>query len=162
MPKILPFLPTATPSLHERSVEVDPTKIGTAEFQTFLDDLIETTAKVDGAGMAAPQVGRNERIFVVHIGKNAGVYINPEVTLLTELTEDSEEGCYSVPGVWGIVKRAKKVHVKALNRHGRKVEIDVKGFSAFIFQHEFDHLNGTLFIEKAFKITQGEEILHKL
>jgi len=161
MPKSLPFLPTKTPSLHTRSAEVQPTVISTPEFQTFIDDLIETMYASDGVGMAAPQCDRHERIFVVNEKQGAGVYINPEVTLLTDTTEESEEGCFSVPGVWGFVKRAKKVHVKALNRHGRIVERDVKGFLAFVFQHEFDHLNGTLFIDKAFKITKGAEKLPK-
>ena len=161
MAKPLPFLPTKTPSLHTRSTEVDSATIGTPEFQAFLDDRTETVFSSDGVGMAAPQVGRHERIFVVNERKGHGVYINPEVTLLTELTEDSEEGCFSVPGVWGFVKRAKKVRVKALNRHGRRVEFDVKGFHAFVFQHEFDHLEGILFIDKAFKIERGADLLKK-
>ncbi len=154
MAKQLPFLPTSTPSLRQRSVEVDPIKIGTAEFQMFLDDLTETMFASDGVGMAAPQVGRNERIFVVNEKNGVGVYANPEVTLLTELTEDSEEGCFSVPGIWGIVKRAKKIRVKALDRHGRRVEFSAKGFLACVFQHEFDHLEGILFIDKAIKLIQ--------
>ena len=162
MSKILSFLPTKTPSLHTRSIEVAKEKIGTPEFQAFLDDMIETMYASDGVGLAAPQVDRHERIFIVNERFGAGIYINPEVTLLSDLTEDSEEGCFSVIGVYGLVKRAKKVHVTALNRHGRRVDSIFKGFPAFIFQHEFDHINGVLFIDKAFKITQGGDALKKL
>lgn len=154
MPKKLPFLPTTDKSLRTRSSEVDPKQIGTPDFQVFLDDLTETMFVADGVGMAAPQVGRHERIFVVNEPRGPGVYINPEVTLLTEPTEDSEEGCFSVPGVWGFVKRAKKIRIKALNRHGRRVEREVKGFHALVMQHEFDHLEGILFIDKAYKFTK--------
>lgn len=155
MPKSLPLTKIPTASLHVRSVEVDPKQIGTTEFQHFLDDLTETMFVEDGVGIAAPQVGRNERIFIVNEKQGARAYINPEITLLTDVTEDSEEGCLSVPGTWGLVKRAKKVHVRALDRHARRVEFDAKGFPAIIFQHEFDHLEGILYIDKAYKILKS-------
>jgi peptide deformylase len=158
MAKSLPLVTLPTPSLRSRSVEVDPKDIGTTEFQSFLDNLIETMFVEDGVGIAAPQVGRNQRIFIVNEKKKgATAYINPEVEIIGDLTEDSEEGCLSVPGVWGMVKRAKKVHVKALDRHGRRVEFDMKAFPAIVFQHEFDHLEGILFIDKAYKILKGKE-----
>jgi peptide deformylase len=156
MPKSLPLVTLPTPSLRERSVEVDPKNIGTAEFQQFLDDLTETMFVEDGVGIASPQVGRNERIFIVNEKSGPKAYINPEVTLLTDTTVESEEGCLSVPGVWGLVPRAKKVHVKALDRHARRVEFDVKGFMAIVFQHEFDHVNGILFVDKATKTVKAE------
>jgi len=157
MAKSLPLVQLPTESLRSRSIEVDPKEIGTSGFQTFLDNLIETMFVEDGVGIAAPQVGRNQRIFIVNEKKGATAYINPEVTINGDLTEDSEEGCLSVPGVWGMVKRAKKAHIKALDRHARRVEFDVKGFPAIVFQHEFDHLEGTLFIDKAYKILKGKE-----
>ena len=151
MPKSLPLVTLPTASLRERSVEVDPKAIGTPEFQLFLDELIETMFVEDGVGIASPQVGRNERIFIVNEKAGPKAYINPTVTPVGNGEQDSEEGCLSVPGVWGMVKRAKKVHVQALDRHARRVDFDAKGFMAVVFQHEFDHLNGVLFIDKAYK-----------
>ncbi len=150
MPKALKLVTLPAASLRERSVEVDPKAIGTPEFQTFLDDLIETMFVEDGVGIAAPQVGRNERIFIVNEKAGPKAYINPEVTPIGELTEASEEGCLSVPGLWGWVKRAKKAQVTALDRHARRVEFDAKGFMAIVFQHEYDHVNGVLFVDRAY------------
>lgn len=152
MPKSLPLVTLPTATLRERSAEVDPTKIGTPAFQAFLDDLIETMFVEDGVGIAASQVGRNERICIVNETTGAKAYINPEITKMSEALQDSEEGCLSVPGTWGIVPRAKKISFKALDRHGRRVEFDAKGFMATVYQHELDHLNGILFVDKATKI----------
>jgi peptide deformylase len=108
----------------------------------------------DGVGSLA--TGRQEHSRLHRQGKRgATAYINPEITLLSEKTVDSEEGCLSVPGVWGIVPRAKKLHFKALDRHGRRVEFDAKGFQAIVLQHETDHLDGVLFIDKATQVTKG-------
>lgn len=157
MPKSLPLVQIPKPSLRERSVEVDPKDIGTPEFQTYLDDLIETMFVEDGVGIASPQVGKNIRVFIVNEKMGAKAYINPEVTPIGELSIESEEGCLSVPGVWGIVPRAKKAKVLALDRHGRRVEFDAKGFMAIVFQHEFDHLNGILFIDKATRTETADQ-----
>jgi len=155
MPLPLVTLPTA--SLRERSREVDPKTIATPDFQTFLDVLIETMFVEDGVGIAAPQVGRNDRIVIVNEKDGPKPYINPEIVKMSEDLQDSEEGCLSVPGVWGIVPRAKKVRFRALDRHGRRIEFDAKGFSATVYQHEVDHLDGILFIERATKIVKGAD-----
>lgn len=160
MAKALPVVTIPTPSLRERSVDVAPEQIGTPEFQVFLDELIETMYVEDGVGIAAPQVGRNERIFIVNETNGPNAYINPTVETLSDLDVESEEGCLSVPGVYGIVKRAKKVRITALNRHGRKTEFTAKGFLAIVFQHEYDHLNGILFIDKAVKTHKTEKSVH--
>ena len=155
MPKALTLITLPTKTLREPSIDVDPDAIGTPEFQTFVDDLIETMIVEDGVGIASPQVGKNIRVFIVNEKSGAKVYINPTISFLSEATIDSEEGCLSVPGMWGVVPRAKKIHVQALDRHARRVEFDAKGFSAIVFQHEYDHLNGVLFIDKATQITKG-------
>ena len=157
MAKSLSLVTIPTPTLRERSVEVDKSKIGTPEFQTFLDNLMETMFVEDGIGIASPQVGRNERIFIVNEKKGPAAYINPTVELLTDLTEESHEGCLSVPKASGIVMRAKKVRVTALNRHGRSVSVTAKGYMATVYQHEFDHIEGILYIDKAVKIIKGGE-----
>lgn len=155
----LTILTNPAPSLRERSVEVDPKTIGTPEFQAYLDAMTEKMHIADGVGLAAPQVGRNERIIIVNGKFGAQAYINPEITKRSDATAIDEEGCLSVPGVWGLVERAKRVSVTALDRHGRRVERDCKGLDAVIFQHEIDHLDGILFIDKVKEYTRGKEKL---
>lgn len=143
-----------TPSLRERSVEVDPKEITTPEFQTYLDTLTHTMLVKDGVGIASPQVGRNIRAIVVQLDQVSECYMNPEITKVSEALIESEEGCLSVPGIYGLVERHKRVTVRALNRHGRRVELDLRNFPAIVFQHEIDHLNGVLFIDKIKPLNQ--------
>lgn len=151
MLSIMPTLPILThpaPTLRERSLEVDPATIGTPDFQALLDILIETMFAADGVGIAAPQVGQNIRVFAVNRHGRGEIFINPRLLKISKATTLVEEGCLSVPEVWGMVERAKKVTVEALNRHGRRVTLDCKGQEAVTFQHETDHLDGILFIDK--------------
>src|SRR5690348_290017 len=123
-----------TPSLRERSRELSVDEITKPEFQAYLDQLTTTMFVADGVGIASPQVGRNIRAIVVNMPQGAECYINPEIVKKSEAQTESEEGCLSVPGKYGIVMRHKKVSVRALNRHGRKVELDLKHLPAIIFQ----------------------------
>jgi peptide deformylase len=154
MSEHLPIVTLPAKTLRERSSEVDVSRIPTADFQHFVDDLITSMYAADGVGIAAPQVGRNERVFIVNEKTGPKAYINPEILKMSEDTQDSEEGCLSVPGTYGLVKRAKKIRFRALNRHGRRVEFDAKGYIATVYQHELDHLNGILFIDRAEKLLQ--------
>ena len=147
-------LPTKT--LRERSVEVDPKEITTPEFQAYLDELIETMFAEDGVGIASPQIGRNIRAIVVNYGKHGpDCYINPVMTKASETKVSSEEGCLSVYNedgttkIWGEVERHRKITVKALNRLGREVTLELRDFPAIVMQHEIDHLDGILFVDKA-------------
>ncbi|MBM3204785.1 peptide deformylase [Candidatus Uhrbacteria bacterium] len=151
---MLTILTDPNPSLRERSRALSVEEITTPEFQKFLDALIVTMMK-DGVGIAAPQVGKNVRAIVVLMPKGPECFINPEITKKSEGMVDSEEGCLSVPGKFGIVSRHKKVTIKAVNRHGRRIEFEAKNFPAIIFQHEIDHLDGILFIDKATKIVKA-------
>jgi peptide deformylase len=101
-----------------------------------------------GVGLAAPQVGRPERFFVIKTddGKPR-VFINPEITRTSEDLVDYEEGCLSIPGVWANVKRPRLVTVQAYNEKGRPFVLDADGLLARVIQHENDHLNGKLFID---------------
>ncbi len=146
---ILNIVTLPNTSLRERSRELDVGEVTTPEFQKYLDDLAETMHVADGVGIASPQVGKNIRAIVVSTKTGPECYINPEIVKKSEATLESEEGCLSVPGKYGIVTRHKKVTIRALNRHGRKVEFEVKQFPAIVFQHEIDHLDGILFIDKA-------------
>ena len=145
---IFPIVTHPAPSLRERSTEVDPADITTPAFQAYLDALARTMLVKDGVGIASPQVGRNIRAIVVLMDGQPTCFINPAITKASEATIESEEGCLSVPGVYGLVDRSKRITLQALNRHGRRVELDLRNFMATVFQHEIDHLDGVLFIDK--------------
>lgn len=158
----LPVLTIPLPSLRERSRELEGHEITTPEFQQFLDALIETMFIEDGIGIAAPQVGKNIRAIIVNLKKEGPTaFMNPVITKTSEATIVGEEGCLSVPGKYGLVRRHKRVTMKALNRHGRTVELEVSGLFAVVFQHEIDHLDGILYIDKAIEVfdkTSGKKI----
>lgn len=144
-----------TPSLRQRSRELSVSEITTSDFQTYLDQLIELMFAANGIGIASPQVGKNIRAVIVSLPEGPTCLINPEIIKRSETLAESEEGCLSVPNCFGIVMRHKRVSVRALNRHGRRVEFDLKNLSAFVVQHEVDHLDGILFIDKAIRLEQG-------
>jgi peptide deformylase len=134
--------------LRGKAEDVSVEEITTPEFQAFADAFCAFMLRSDGVGLAAPQIGLKKRIIAV-LDKNAiTLYANPEIIKASSATQESKEGCLSVPGVYGIVDRPKRVRIRALNRHGRVTEFDVSGFTATVFDHEIDHLNGVLFIDK--------------
>ncbi len=122
----------------------------------LLDNLRDTLeASETGVGLAAPQIGISNRAIVVSYEEEYYELINPEI--VSKEGEDTDtEGCLSVPGVLGEVTRAVKVQVVGLNRQGEEVKIKAEGFLARIFQHEIDHLEGILFIDRAEKIRRVE------
>lgn len=152
MSDVFSIVTLPTPSLRERSLEVTIEEITTPEFQAYLDKLIRTMFVADGVGIASPQVGRNIRAIVVNTGARPECYMNPVITKLSEAMTESEEGCLSVPHKYGLVPRHKKSTIEAINRHGKRVLLELKGFPAIVFQHEVDHLDGILFIDKATKL----------
>lgn len=136
--------------LHKTAKEV--TKI-TPNVQKLMDDMAETMYDAEGVGLAAPQVGILKRIIVIDVGDENGLVamINPEI-----VERDGEqlgpEGCLSIPGLNGDVRRAMTVTVKGLNRDGEEFVVTGSGLLARAFQHEIDHLNGVLFTDVADKI----------
>jgi peptide deformylase len=108
----------------------------------------ETMHAAPGVGLAAPQVGVPRRLFTFDSGEESGAYANPEIVWRSEETQDGEEGCLSIPGVYFPVVRAMSVTVRAQNLEGEHVTHDAEGFLARIFQHEIDHLNGVLFVDR--------------
>lgn len=113
----------------------------------LLDDMAETMYKENGVGLAAPQVGMLKRVVVVDIGEGLIKLINPEIIDQSGEQQDIE-GCLSIPGIIGEVKRPNWVKVKVLNENGKNVEIEGTGLLARVFCHEIDHLAGILFIDK--------------
>lgn len=122
--------------------------------QSFIKDMIKTMYEADGIGLAASQVGIDINLAVIAVKDGEMVLVNPKITRYGLRKESVEEGCLSVPGVWGMVKRSKHIKVKAMGLDGKRIEFKAEGFFARVVQHEVDHLNGILFIDKAEKILE--------
>jgi len=132
------------------------------EIKGLIADMIATMKETGGIGLAAPQVGVPFRIFTVNMEDKVYVFINPEVKNFSNDKISFEEGCLSAQKIWGPVVRSKKLTIKALDENGNPVKIRAKGLLARVIQHEMDHLNGTLFIDKAerlYKIAEEKIIL---
>jgi len=121
----------------------------------LLDDLRDTMYSNKGVGLAAPQIGVLKRAIVVDAGEGLIELINPEI-LEASGKEADLEGCLSIPGVLGEVERAASVVVHGLDREGREIKVQANGFCARALQHEIDHLDGVLFIDRAVKIRKAE------
>ena len=119
---------------------------------TLLDDMVETMRAANGVGLAAPQVGILRRIVVIEVEPGEVIeLINPKIIAFSG-EQDGQEGCLSVPGRWGMVKRPMHVTVRALNRKGEEFEITGHELLARCFCHELDHLDGGLYIDKAYSM----------
>ena len=117
----------------------------TDDTRKLIDDMFETMYAAEGIGLAAPQVGRTERITVMHVEDAKYALVNPEITS-RQGSIRGEEGCLSIPDVFGEVDRATTVIVRALNEKGEEIEIEGAELLARCLQHEIDHLHGTLFV----------------
>ncbi|EJW17520.1 peptide deformylase [Paenibacillus alvei] len=136
--------------LHQVAKEVP--KI-TPNIQKLLTDMADTMYHAEGVGLAAPQIGILKRVIVVDVGDEHGLIgmVNP-VILSAEGEQLGPEGCLSIPGINGDVRRHQKITVKGLDRNGREITIEAEDFLARAFQHEIDHLNGVLFTEIAERV----------
>lgn len=134
----------------------------TPNIHKLLNDMAETMYDAAGVGLAAPQIGILKRVIVIDTGEEDSELIemiNPEILSFSG-EQTGPEGCLSIPGVNGDVKRYDKLKVKGLNRHGEEQLMEVEGFLARVFQHEIDHLNGVLFTDIAERIYEREEPKH--
>jgi peptide deformylase len=146
------------PVLRQLAEPIPPDQIATPAVQQFIDDLIETMHEYDGAGLAAPQVHVSKQIVVMEVSRNPRypeapaipltVYVNPEITPLTDDMDDAWEGCLSVPGLRGRVPRYTKIRLRAYDRHGKRVDFEAAGFHARVIQHECDHLLGKVYLDR--------------
>ncbi|OGB98895.1 peptide deformylase [candidate division KSB1 bacterium RBG_16_48_16] len=132
------------PTLRKIAEPVDAAEIN----QEFIDDMIETMVEEDGVGLAAPQMNVSKRIMIASDLENIYVMINPEIEAYSEKSATDAEGCLSLPGLQAMVQRPEKVIVKALDREGKPLKITAKGLLARVIQHEVDHLNGVLYVDK--------------
>jgi peptide deformylase len=123
----------------------------------LLDDMIDTMRENDGVGLAAPQVGVLRRVFVVEVDDKIYELINPEI-IETEGIQTGEEGCLSVPGCIGTVERPAYIKMKGLDRYGNEIEVEGTELLAVALSHEYDHLEGILFVNKALEVKEIDEI----
>ena len=154
----LPIVSVGDPVLRERAREVTPEELRSPRTQQLIDDMIETMRAAGGAGLAANQVGELLRIFVVEISDNPRYPYKPEVPLTVAVnpviepldgeTAAINEGCLSVPDLRGEVDRHVRIRVRRLDRDGNEVEEERRGLTAGTFQHELDHLDGVLFLDR--------------
>lgn len=139
------------PTLRKKSFPV--TDFGEKTHQ-LLDDMRETLIKADGAGLAAPQVGVLRRVFIVMAEGKYYECVNPEI-VSKKGCQVGQEGCLSVKGKFGTVERPDKVVVNAFDRYGKPFTVKAEGFLARAFCHEYDHLDGVVYIDKATDIQEG-------
>ena len=158
MGKILPITKDPDPILRKRSVELSLEEIGSVEMQELISDMIETMWDAPGIGIAAVQVHVLKRIMLITDDEeNAIVLINPSISSKSLKKEQLEQGCLSVPGYRGVVKRPLSVQVKGLDREGKPIQFTAEGLISHIVQHELDHLNGILFTDRAKKVEEEDK-----
>lgn len=146
------------PQLRERSREIPFEEIKNERVRQLIADLKDTMTLENGVGIAAPQTGVLQRLIVVETGNGKQAFINPCIVRKSLRKINSEEGCLSVPGVFGIVRRHRSVVVEAYNEDAEPVTIRANDFPAALFQHEIDHLDGILFTDKAIRYTQHPKL----
>lgn len=151
-----PIVRLGHPSLRTPADPVEPGEIPGADFQTLVDDMVETMNDANGVGLAAPQVAVGKQLFVYRaVGPHGDieepenkVLINPMVEPVPGEVLYDWEGCLSIPDLRGLVPRHPAVRVYALDRDGQSLSLTVEGYEARIIQHEFDHLNGVIFLDR--------------
>jgi len=153
---VLPIVTIENPVLHQKAKRV---KTIDGSIQKLVDDMIDTMRHVGGVGLAAPQVGVPLRVTVIRLPGEEEVItlINPEIVKSSEEIEVTE-GCLSLPGYGGEIKRYSAVTVKALDRQGRAIRLKGEGLLAQALQHEIDHINGIVFVDRL----ESEDKLHKV
>lgn len=153
----LPIVPVGHPVLRQVSRPLDRDELASDEMQRLVDDLIDTMRHEQGAGVAANQVGVPVQVAVIEVGENARypykppipltVIVNPVIEPIDDEVVEINEGCLSVP-LRGVLKRHVNIRVRCLDRHGEEQVLERHGLTAGTFQHETDHLNGTLIVDR--------------
>ena len=146
------------PVLRKATAAVSPQEIESASFQKLIDDMVETMKEYDGVGLAADQVHESKQLAVLECAENPRypgkpnipltVLINPKILPLTEAMEEDWEGCLSIPDLRGKVPRYKTIRLQGWNRDGKPLEFIAEDFHARVIQHEWDHLNGKVYLDR--------------
>ena len=154
------------PVLRAKARPLSASEIRLPEVQRLIDDMFDTMHEYQGVGLAAPQVHESLRIFVAGFAADQDdeddepdgrsvpqmALINPEITPIGREQVEDWEGCLSIPDIRGRVPRSRQISVKAYDRHGKRIEMKVSGFTARVIQHETDHLDGVLFFDRMAKL----------
>lgn len=153
---IRPILRMGDPRLRQVSQAV--AEFDTPELHELIADMFETMAAADGAGLAAPQIGVLQRIMIFSVDDNprypdveavpTTVLINPQFTVIGQEIDGFWEGCLSVPGMRGYVQRPARIRYSGFDQFGKSIEREAEGFHATVFQHEYDHLDGILYVDR--------------
>jgi peptide deformylase len=149
---ILKVARMGNPVLRKKARALDRQDLKSASVQKLIDDMLRTMIEYHGAGLAAPQVHVDLRLFVA-IGDPENdaepvVLVNPEITKRSDEIVEDWEGCLSIPDVRGKVPRAREIALRALDRNGDRIEFDARDFAARVIQHEYDHIDGILFLDR--------------
>jgi peptide deformylase len=149
------------PVLRAKALPVPPSGIGAPDLQQLIDDMFETMHEYAGIGLAAPQVHEGLRVFVAGLRHTPippeltddddmpfVALVNPEITLVGRADHEGWEGCLSIPDIRGLVPRAPAIRVRAYDRTGQRLDFTASGLPARVIQHETDHLDGVLFIDR--------------
>jgi len=155
---LLKIAQIGNPVLRQQARRVSPEELASPEFQTFIDDLVETMHDANGAGLAANQVYRPVQVCALEVKDNPRypykpnipltILVNPVLTPIGDERFENYEGCLSVPDLRGEVWRHAQLRVQALNRHGAPIDTVTRGITAGTYQHECDHLEGKLFVDR--------------
>ena len=143
------------PILRQKSKEVEHF---TKEVYDLIEKMKQIIAKENALGLAAVQIGIPTRIIVCRVNDDFKVFINPEIKKFSKQTDILQEGCLSLPGIYGEVERSKTITLQARNEEGKKIKLKTFGLLARIIQHELDHLNGILFTDKAKNIRKTNQM----
>ena len=146
------------PVLRQVTVNLSPQELQSPPIQKFIDDMIETMKEYDGVGLAADQVHESKQVAVLEVADNPRypnkpqvpltVLINPKITPLSNETEEDWEGCLSIPDLRGKVPRYRRIRVEAWDRNGNPLDFIANDFHARVIQHEYDHLNGKVYLDR--------------
>lgn len=153
------------PVLRRNAATYPREKIGSPEFVTLIEDMKDTMAEAGGIGLAAPQINESVQIAVIEVPESGsrygdhdavpfGVYVNPVISVLAPETAGYWEGCLSVPGLMGFVERPQHIRIDYIDEDNRNQSLVARGFTATVFQHEFDHLIGKLYVDRLTDTTQ--------
>jgi peptide deformylase len=155
---ILKVAKLGNPILRRVADDVPMDRVNSSDIQKLIDDMIETMKEYDGVGLAAVQVHEAKKIAVLEVADNPrypqkprvplSVLINPKITILSQEMEEDWEGCLSILELRGKVPRYKTIQVAGLDRNGRNLDFVASGFHARVIQHEWDHLNGKVFLDR--------------
>lgn len=130
---------------------------GTKELDALIDSMVATMRLYRGIGLAATQIGLNMQLAVIETKDGPLVMANPRLEKISTSTEDDEEGCLSLPMIYGVVPRAKSLVLHACDQNGTPYTLSAKGLLARVIQHEYDHLRGKLYIDRCIRLTAGSD-----